>query len=224
MTDQTADWPSPREQLLHAVDFAYCQTLGYATPEELLAAYDASRMPANQAPLRDRIAEAALAAVEAALGDTLVPAARAEALTGIAAELPAPADRPAVLGEAAAVLDRRASGIDAFSSSDFGEEARAVRELADAARELRRMADETATTETQARRGDAFEAWLKQQRDACFGHASSWATVDGLLDQYRLHADTGTPLGEHVCEAKVVGDCECLEQPAAGTRQDGSAS
>lgn len=23
--------------------------------------------------------------------------------------------------------------------------------------------------------------------------------------------DTGTPLGEHVCEGRVVGDCECLE-------------
>lgn len=80
---------------------------------------------------------------------------------------------------------------------------------------MRRMADETATTETQARRGDAFAAWLKAQRDACFGHASSWAAVDGLLDQYRLHADTGTPLGEHVCEGQVVGDCECLEQPVA---------
>ncbi|MFE6474524.1 hypothetical protein [Streptomyces rochei] len=46
--------------------------------------------PAGQTtPLRDRIAEAALTAVEAALGDTLVPAARAEALAGIAAVLPA---------------------------------------------------------------------------------------------------------------------------------------
>lgn len=66
-------------------------------------------------------------------------------------------------------------------------------------------------TETLPRRGDQFETWLKAQRDACFGHASTWAAVDGLLDQYRLHADTGTPLGEHVCEGKAVGDCACLE-------------
>jgi hypothetical protein len=32
-----------RAQLLHALDFSYCQGLGYGTPEELLAAYDASR-------------------------------------------------------------------------------------------------------------------------------------------------------------------------------------
>ncbi|MEV4784056.1 hypothetical protein AB0K53_01130 [Streptomyces tuirus] len=32
-----------RTQLLDALDFAYCQGIGYSTPEELLAAYDASR-------------------------------------------------------------------------------------------------------------------------------------------------------------------------------------
>ncbi|WP_439947220.1 hypothetical protein [Streptomyces sp. BBFR109] len=86
-----------------------------------------------------------------------------------------------------------------------------------------RMTDEAQQTEPvahQSRRGDQFEAWLKAQRDACFGHASSWAAVDGLLDQYRLHADTGTPLGEHVCDGQVVGDCDCLEQPATGAQQD----
>ncbi|MEV6014695.1 hypothetical protein [Streptomyces sp. NPDC051997] len=34
---------SVRGQLLDALDFAYCQGLGYGTPDELLAAYDASR-------------------------------------------------------------------------------------------------------------------------------------------------------------------------------------
>ncbi len=42
MTDQTTDL---REQLLHALDFPYCQTLGYGSPEELLAAYDAAVLP-----------------------------------------------------------------------------------------------------------------------------------------------------------------------------------
>ncbi|SFY52088.1 hypothetical protein [Streptomyces sp. F-1] len=51
--------------------------------------------------LRDRIAEAALSAVEAALDDTLLPAAREKALAGIAAVLPAPDHRAAVLLEAA---------------------------------------------------------------------------------------------------------------------------
>ena len=80
-----------------------------------------------------------------------------------------------------------------------------------------------AETAHQPRRGDQFEAWLKQQRD---DHRDAdrgqWTVLDDLLDRYRLYADTGTPLGEHVCEARVVGDCECLEHPAAGARQDGA--
>jgi len=87
---------------------------------------------------------------------------------------------------------------------------------------LRRMADETAT-ETQARRGDAFEQWLKARRDEWAPEGCQpWQILDQTLEEYRLHADTGAPLGEHVCEGKAVGDCECLEQPAAGARQDGA--
>ncbi|NJA56681.1 hypothetical protein [Streptomyces sp. NEAU-H3] len=56
---------------------------------------------------------------------------------GDALEFP-PADRAAVLREAADLLDLRASSLDAL----LGGEARAVRELAGVANELRRMADE----------------------------------------------------------------------------------
>lgn len=73
------------------------------------------------------------------------------------------------------------------------------------------------TAPERPQRGDAFEQWLKAQRDLCFGHATTWGAVDGLLDQYRLHADTGTPLSEHVCEGQAVGDCECLETLATET-------
>ncbi|MFD7016070.1 hypothetical protein [Streptomyces sp. NPDC059928] len=59
----------------------------------------------------------------------------------------APVDRAAVLREAADECDRRATAIDALSSSDFGEEARAARELAAAATEFRRMADEAQQAE-----------------------------------------------------------------------------
>lgn len=52
------------------------------------------------------------------------------------------ADRIAGWRDAAKFLDQRASGIDALSSSDFGEEAYAVRELAAAANKLRQMATE----------------------------------------------------------------------------------
>jgi hypothetical protein len=79
--------------------------------------------------------------------------------------------------------------------------------------ELRRLALRIPEPVVRPRRGDGFDQWLKAQRDLCLGHASTWAAVDGLLDQYRLHADTGTPLGEHVCEGRVTGDCDCLESP-----------
>lgn len=58
------------------------------------------------------------------------------------------------------------------------------------------------------RRGDAIEAWLKAQRDEYEQRSSpQWQALDDLLDTYRLHADTGTPLGEHVCENGTVDDC-----------------
>ncbi|MFD7465080.1 hypothetical protein [Streptomyces tendae] len=48
-----------REQLLNAIDFSYCQTLGFGTPEGLLAAYEASRtQTVDQAAVRERVAEA----------------------------------------------------------------------------------------------------------------------------------------------------------------------
>jgi len=42
------------------------------------------------------------------------------------------------------------------------------------------------------RRGDDVDRWLKAWRDLHAAHA--WHVVDALLDDYRLHADTGTPL------------------------------
>jgi hypothetical protein len=47
-------------------------------------------------------------------------------------------------------------------------------------------------------RGDEVEAWLKRRRDShvdAGGWGSpEWHAVDSLLDDYREHADTGTPL------------------------------
>lgn len=63
-------------------------------------------------------------------------------------------------------------------------------------------------------RGDHVEAWLKARRDEHtdgYTRDPDWETLDHLLDDYRLHADTGTPLVEHVCEGRVVGDCQCME-------------
>jgi hypothetical protein len=79
-----------------------------------------------------------------------------------------------------------------------------------------RVAAEAPHTETRPQRGDAVEQWLKAQRDEYEVRSSpQWAALDEVLDTYRLHADMGAPLGEHVCEGRVVGDCECLEQPTA---------
>lgn len=58
------------------------------------------------------------------------------------------------------------------------------------------------------RRGDHVEAWLKAQRDTYDrDHDRQWSALDDLLDEYRLHADTRTPLHEHCCEAGNVDDC-----------------
>lgn len=55
----------------------------------------------------------------------------------------------------------------------------------------------------QAARGDAVETWLKAQRDEYHQTTDpQWQTLDYLLDTYRLHADTGVPLGQHTCEGR----------------------
>ncbi|MFC1418547.1 hypothetical protein [Streptacidiphilus cavernicola] len=59
----------------------------------------------------------------------------------------------------------------------------------------------------QPRRGDAVDGWLKSERDEYVPDGPTWVALDNLLDAYRLHADTGTPLGEHVCEQH----CDCHE-------------
>lgn len=59
------------------------------------------------------------------------------------------------------------------------------------------------------RRGDATEAWLRAHRDRhTDGHTRDpeWEALDAALEDYRLHADTGTPLGEHACDG---AGCEC---------------
>jgi hypothetical protein len=62
------------------------------------------------------------------------------------------------------------------------------------------------------RRGDQFEQWLKARRDEFGYKGPTWVELDNVVNLYRLHADTGTPLAEHVCEARAVGDCDCLEK------------
>lgn len=56
-------------------------------------------------------------------------------------------------------------------------------------------------------RDDAIVEWLRRWRDRYdddtkrfndFG--SPYWLLDSMLDDYRLHADTGTPLDQHACE------------------------
>jgi hypothetical protein len=46
------------------------------------------------------------------------------------------------------------------------------------------------------KRGDAIEAYLKMQRDRHSKNGLAWIALDDLLEDYRLRADTGTPLTE----------------------------
>lgn len=69
------------------------------------------------------------------------------------------------------------------------------------------------------RRGDAVEAWLKARRDEYREQTDDWFLIDEVLDQYRLHADTGTPLGQHVCEGGNVDDCHGCYEAAKGEQR-----
>lgn len=66
-------------------------------------------------------------------------------------------------------------------------------------------------TGTLPKRGDQVEAWLKSQRDEYHQTSSpQWQALNEALDTYRLHADTGTPLGQHTCEGRCD---ECAATP-----------
>ena len=49
-------------------------------------------------------------------------------------------------------------------------------------------------------RSDDVAAWLKRQRDGYPRLGLAWICLDDLLDLYRLHCDTGTPLSGEVSE------------------------
>lgn len=57
----------------------------------------------------------------------------------------------------------------------------------------------------QPRRGDAVATWLKAGRDQYPSGSHHYMAMDLLLEDYRLHADTGTPLDQHACEP----GCHC---------------
>lgn len=55
------------------------------------------------------------------------------------------------------------------------------------------------------KRGDDIEAWIKQWRDrydpnGSDRHIDAWIAADDMLDDYRLHADTGMPIDQAVTD------------------------
>ncbi|MFC8515520.1 hypothetical protein [Streptomyces sp. NPDC057257] len=191
--------------------------------------------PSRRAGLRDQLVDALWqangpsAAEEANVDAVLAVLYREWPWLRAAAEDTAtqPAAVPAV--DRAAVLLEVADWLKAWRPEFFErwavtEQDRYESGVDDATAELRRMAGEAQQqpdTETlRPVRGDQFEAWLKRFRDASTTW-TEWHTFDAALDRYRLHADTGTPLSEHVCEGRMVGDCECLEPSAAAGTGEG---
>lgn len=83
-------------------------------------------------------------------------------------------------------------------------------------------------------RDDDVATWLKAARDQENGDGTPWDrarwnVLDDLIEEYRLHADTGTPLlqhacdGGHCCNAEVCSKCGtagCLEDARSGWYDD----
>jgi hypothetical protein len=156
---------SVRTKLLDALDFSYCQGLGYSAPEELLAAYDRERatvQPFCELP-HETIAE-----------EDACDRRRLEA------------DRAAVLREAADAIEAEQSREEAEEQAQHGSldhetvlQGAAVR---DKAALLRRMADETAATETPGK--------------SCAHCGQPVSRVIGTLTAWWVHA----PGGNTVCD------------------------
>ena len=49
-------------------------------------------------------------------------------------------------------------------------------------------------------RDDLVATWLKKWRDTYRTEKETYVAIDDMLEAYRLHADTGTPLDEEVQE------------------------
>lgn len=54
-------------------------------------------------------------------------------------------------------------------------------------------------------RDDEVAAWIKRHRGKQVRDGRAWLALDDLLDDYRLHADTGTPLDQPAHENGEVG-------------------
>ncbi|MFJ3037750.1 hypothetical protein [Streptomyces tendae] len=221
-----------RTRLLQALDAPYCQALGH-TPEGLLAAYEASRtQTVDRAALRDRIAALFRHKPdEERLGD----ATPGEIADAVLAVLPATTNhdtdtggfelrgdteiRAAALREAADRIDNEELPPDYVDMFDNG--ARWAAKL------LRRMADETAATET---------PWPTQQRwrielfdylaEEWSPGGTRWPTREQVMERIQLMREKapvwkdGPPVERRVVRETTTYTVE--PEPAAGARQDGA--
>jgi sRNA-binding carbon storage regulator CsrA len=81
-----------------------------------------------------------------------------------------------------------------------GRETGAVQLLFEAPPDVKIVRSELGDAEVSGpRRDDAVAAWLKRRRDEWYEpNTGGWHHIDALLDDYRDHADEGTPLAEEV--------------------------
>jgi hypothetical protein len=212
-----------REQLLNALDFSFCQSLGYSTPEGLLAAYEASRtQTVDQAALRDPITQA-LAVAEGwqfADGSDLYDLPERERMRyrdstdAVLAVLPATTNHdtdtstalasvsPHTLAFIANHLDARAVAYIQAGSQTFDE-------WQTVAAGLRRMADETAATSDV---GTEFVQQVDQPDEAGLG---AWER--DLADETAATETTRGCPPDCPCRAVCIGTLK-----PAGARQDGA--
>ncbi|MFJ6559924.1 hypothetical protein ACIQMV_08585 [Streptomyces sp. NPDC091412] len=203
-----------RDDLLHAIDFAYCNGLGYGTPEELLAAYDATRTGVDRSALRDRIA-AALVRYDWNAGlsgrDTPSEHHYGEA-DAVLAVLPEPADRAAVLREAYEIAHAEGMRLNALEA-EIGvgpyrgalAVAHLLRKVISDTQQAHQMADETAATETPGK--------------SCAHCGQPISRVIGTLTAWWVHA----PGGNTVCNPEQAASSpRATPKVAAEAQQDGA--
>ncbi|MBQ0947675.1 hypothetical protein [Streptomyces sp. RK76] len=177
-------------------------------------------------PLRDRIAAAlydhshpgwALSFPDLDQDQRDTYLARADAVLAV---LPAPVDRRAVLREAADRIDRTELPQDDVDCFDNG--ARWATKL------LRRMADETAATETPWPTRQRWRVELFDYLAEEWAPGTSWPTREQATERYELmkaKAPTwkdGTPVRRRVVRETTTYTVEADTEPAAGARQDGA--
>ena len=118
--------PDHRAQLLAALDFSYCQTVGYDTPEALLAAYDATQ------PVPPPAARATLLREAADIAEALA-AIRPQTLTALASHIDArsvailrPSSQTYAEWQAMAALLRRMAAEEQPAETQDGDRVKAI--------------------------------------------------------------------------------------------------